>query len=471
MSSPPSRDVHAATERLKEADEGTVALRGFAIDVVDGPGRGQHLEATGKRCMIGVHPSCDLVLADPAVSRFHCELTSGERRVRIRDLGSSNGTKVDSLRIRDADLRGGSLIEIGRTVIRFQYLGRPTRLSLSHRTEFGVVVGRSVSMRHLFSLLERAATSDLTILLQGETGTGKTATARSIHMESERRPGPFVMVDCSTLPGNLLESELFGHEKGAFTGAYGRRVGAFEEADGGTLFLDEIGELPLDLQTKLLGVLENREIRRLGGNRGQAVNVRVIAATNRDLRAEVNVGRFREDLYYRLSVIDVELPPLRERVDDLPALAESLLQHQGVSAGRIAELLTPGFLHTLQTSAWPGNVRELRNYLQRYLIFGPDVPSVPDADTPPGQSSQTTQPRLRPDVAGDESGAASLPSIPIDITRSFSDARQKALVAFEQGYIVELMRAHDGKVARAADAAGINRTYLYRLLQRHKLPY
>ncbi|HEX3480310.1 MAG TPA: sigma 54-interacting transcriptional regulator [Kofleriaceae bacterium] len=448
-----------------------VVLRGFALEVVDGPGRGQRVEATGKRCMVGVHSSCDLVLADPAVSRFHCELTSGERRVRIRDLGSSNGTKVDGLRIRDADLRGGSLIGIGRMVIRFQYLGRPTHLRLSQRTEFGIVVGRSVSMRHLFSLLERAATSDLTILLQGETGTGKTATARSIHMESERRPKAFVMVDCSTLPGNLLESELFGHEKGAFTGAYGRRVGAFEEADGGTLFLDEIGELALDLQTKLLGALENREIRRLGSNRGQAVDVRVIAATNRDLRGEVNSGRFREDLYYRLSVIDIELPPLRERVEDLASLAESLLRNQGVPAERAAELLTPELLHTLQSSAWPGNVRELRNYLQRYLIFGPDMPTMPDASALPRGSPPPQQLRLDRDVAGDGSAATSLPSIPIDVTRTFSDARQKALVAFEQGYVVEIMRAHDGKVSRAADAAGINRTYLYRLLQRHKLPY
>jgi len=467
MSLSASPGLLGATERIKDVGD-AIALRGFTLDVVEGPGRGQRTEATGKRCILGVHPSCDLVLADPAVSRFHCELTSGERRVRIRDLGSSNGTIVDGLRIRDADLRGGSLIRIGRSVIRFQYLGRSTHLALSQRTRFGVVVGCSVSMRHLFSLLERAAASDLTILLQGETGTGKTATARSIHMESARQQGPLVLVDCSTLPGNLLESELFGHEKGAFTGAYGRRVGAFEEADGGTLFLDEIGELPLDLQTKLLGVLENREIRRLGSNRGQTVNVRVIAATNRDLRAEVNIGRFREDLYYRLSVIDIELPPLRERVDDLPALAESLLQREGVSVERIAQLLTPGMLRTLQGSAWPGNVRELRNYLQRCLIFGPDMP---DADPPPSLLSPAEPPGLNLDAADAGGGVAVARGIPIDITRTFSDARQNALVAFEQGYIVALMRAHDGKVSRAADAAGINRTYLYRLLQRHKLPY
>jgi transcriptional regulator with GAF, ATPase, and Fis domain len=468
MSPTPSSDRLVATERLDDATVDALVLRGFSLDVVDGPGRGQRIEVVGKRCMLGAHPSCDLIILDPTVSRFHCEMSGRERRVRIRDLGSSNGTRVDGLRVRDADLRGGSLIGIGRTVLRFQYLGRSTHLPLSPRTEFGVVVGRSVSMRHLFSLLERAAASDFTILLQGETGTGKTATARSIHMESARRARSFVAVDCSTLPGNLLESELFGHEKGAFTGAYGRRVGAFEEADGGTLFLDEIGELPLDLQTKLLGVLENREIRRLGSNRSQAVDVRVVAATNRDLRTEVNIGRFREDLYYRLSVIDIELPPLRERIEDLPALAESLLRHEGIPADRIADLLTPDMLGTLQSSAWPGNVRELRNYLQRSLIFGPDLLGVADADSSAPRSSPAM---LRPELGEGGGNATAGPGVPIDATLTFSDARQKALVAFEQGYIVEIMRAHDGKVSRAADAAGINRTYLYRLLQRHKLPY
>jgi two-component system response regulator GlrR len=461
-----------ATERIDDEVGGSsAALRGFRIDIIEGPDRARHFLSTARRCTLGVHPSCDLALGDPTVSRFHCELVSDERRVRIRDLGSSNGTIVDGLRVRDADLKSGSLIQFGRTTARFQFLDTPTCIHLSPRTRFGLLVGRSATMRSMFALLERAAPSDVTILLQGETGTGKSATARSVHQESARRDGPFVLADCSALPGTLLESELFGHEKGAFTGAYGKRIGAFEEAHGGTLFLDEIGELPLELQAKLLGVLENREIRRIGSNQSRPVNVRVIAATNRDLRRAVNTGRFREDLYYRLAVVSIEVPPLRERQDDLRALAETLLAQLDVSAERIAVMLTPALLATLQQSSWPGNVRELRNYLQQYILFGPDDA---EGDTPGSLGTgETAVPRRAVALPSDSAGAPEPApgGIAVDVSLPFPAAREQALEVFERLYITELLRVHEGKVSRAAATAGINRSYLYRMLQRHRIPY
>ncbi|ACY19175.1 sigma 54-interacting transcriptional regulator [Haliangium ochraceum] len=422
------------------------SVRGFELDVVEGADSGNHWESLTERCTIGAHPSCDLVLEDPTVSRFHCEILIGDRGASVRDLGSSNGTIIDGVRVSEGFLKRGSLLRLGRTMMRFQYMGRRNRIALSDRQDFGILVGKAVVMRAMFAVLERAAKTDITILLEGETGTGKSAAARSLHMESPRKDGSFVMIDCGSIPGNLLESELFGHVKGAFTGADAERVGAFEEASGGTIFLDEIGELPLELQTKLLSVLENRHIRRVGANAQRPIDVRVIAATNRDLRAEVNAGRFREDLYYRIAVVQIKLPPLRQRLDDLPALAEMLLKRMGIDEQRTREIITPEFVANLRSAAWPGNIRELRNYLEQYLVFD--------------------------DVMITNAGAAPLEgasSLDIDATIPFSEARQQMLNNFERLYVSELLRLHDGKVSQAAAEAGIDRTYLYRLLRRHKI--
>ncbi len=436
--------IEGETSILGASDADGETVRGFALDVVEGAARGQHWESQSERCSIGAHASCDLVVDDPTVSRFHCEITMGPQGAMLRDLGSSNGTVVDGVRVVEAYLKRGSLLRLGRSVLRFQHLGRRNQISLSERDEFGLLVGRSVVMRAMFAMLERAAKTDITILLQGETGTGKSAAARSVHTESPRREAPFVMIDCGSIPGNLLESELFGHERGAFTGADSNRVGAFEEASGGTIFLDEIGELPIELQTKLLSVLENREIRRVGSNQQRPVDVRVIAATNRDLRAAVNAGRFREDLYYRIAVVQIKLPPLRQRLDDLPLLAEMLLKRMGTADERIEAILSAEFVRGLRSAAWPGNIRELRNYLEQYLVFD-DV-----MITSAGPSGDGGEPRLQVDA-----------SVP------FSEARQQVLSDFERLYVSELLRLHDGKVSRAAAEAGIDRTYLYRLLRRH----
>jgi DNA-binding NtrC family response regulator len=295
-------------------------------------------------------------------------------------------------------------------------------------------------MREVYAVLERATPTDTTILLEGETGTGKGLAAASVHKVSPRRDGPFVVVDCGAIPANLLESELFGHEKGAFTGADARRIGAFEDASGGTIFLDEIGELPLDLQPKLLRVLESRELRRVGGNRTIPVDVRVVAATNRDLRAEVNAGRFRSDLYFRLAVVKVRLPSVRERPEDIPGLVEEFLRAMAPPAEAAARLRGAEFLADLVRHPWPGNVRELRNHLERCLVFQ-DAGRLPE-----------------PEHAAPAPGSS-----------PYADARRRALDEWERSYLDGLLRRFPGKVAQAAAAAGLDRAYLYKLLRKHGL--
>jgi DNA-binding NtrC family response regulator len=423
---------------------GLDAVRRFRLVTVDGADAGKTWASDGDRCSIGSHPSNDLVLKDSTVSRFHCEIRVEVRGARVRDLDSMNGTLVDGTSVLECWLRGGSLVRVGRTTLRFELAADSNRLPVSERTRFGSLVGHSVAMRTLFAMLERAAASDATVLLEGETGTGKQGAAEAIHRESTRRAGAFITVDCGGLPENLLESELFGHEKGAFTGATGRRIGAFEEASGGTLFLDEIGEMPQDLQPKLLRALEQREVRRVGTNQYVPIDVRVIAATNRDLRAEVNAGRFRSDLYFRLAVVKIGLPPLRHRPEDVPALVESILDVLAPPAEARDRLLDPQFIANLVHAAWPGNVRELKNYVQRCLVFEDALPVHQDAQPPAG-------------------------GLQVDARLSWADGRAKILADFERSYIEALLRLHGGKVAQAAAAAKMDRVYLYKLIRKHGL--
>jgi DNA-binding NtrC family response regulator len=386
---------------------------------------------------IGSHASNELVIDDPAVSRFHCEIRVDARGARIRDLDSSNGTIVDGVLLCDGYLRDGSTIEIGRSALRFELEQTQHARVLSEAPRFGALVGASVAMRSAFALLERAAATDITVLLEGESGTGKEAAAEAIHAASTRASAPFIVVDCSAIPRNLLESELFGHERGAFTGADARRIGAFEEAHRGTIFLDEIGELPIELQPKLLRALEQREVRRLGQNTHQRVDIRLIAATNRDLRAEVNAGRFRSDLYFRLAVVKVALPPLRTRPEDLPGLVAHLLDRLGATPAAKEALSAPEFLAILRHAPWPGNVRELRNYLERCLVFQQPMPLA----------EKTARPA------------------PL----TYEEAREQAVADFERRFAAELLLQHGGKVAQAAAAARMNRTYLYRILSRYNM--
>ena len=415
---------------------GADLAQGFRLSVTEPPGA-VHV-SSGSDCCVGSHPSNHLVLVDRTVSRFHCELSPTRDGVRIRDLGSRNGTFVDGVLVNDAWLLPGCHIRLGNLSLRFDALAAAPRVELSAATQFGALVGASTLARAAFHLLERAALSDATVLLEGETGTGKGAAAEAVHALGPRRAGPFVVVDCGALAPGLLESELFGHERGAYTGADTQRIGAFEEADGGTLFLDEIGELPADLQPKLLRVLDKRVVRRLGRNVEHAVDVRVIAATNRDLREQVNRGAFRADLYYRLAVVRVQLPALRQRLEDLPLVVGELLAALRASPEERARFMSAELMAALARNPWPGNVRELRNTLERWLVVG--GPSEPQNAAEPG-----------------------LLDLPL------ADARQRAVDAFERRYLEALLEKHGGKVAAAARAAGVSRVYMYQLLAKQGL--
>src|SRR5688572_21787184 len=364
-------------------------LRKARLVVASGPDAGRELEVGKPRVSGGRSIINDLVLQDKAVSGTHFEVLVRDDGYRLRDLDSRNGTYYGDLKLREVFLRPGMQFRAGHTEIRFQPLSDVVEIALSERDRFDRVIGGSPPMREIFATLEKVSPSELTVMITGETGTGKELIARGIHNASSRKGKPFVVLDCGAIPRDLIESTLFGHEKGSFTGAIGQHRGCFEQASGGTIFLDEIGELDLALQPKLLRVLEQREIKRVGGDRTIKVDVRVLAATNRDLRAMVNAGTFREDLYFRLSVIHVELPPLRERREDVAELAQHFLREVASRRGMSLSLGQDG-MAALVSHAWPGNVRELRNVVERAaslaggpvltrsdLVFGRDSsPSV-----------------------------------------------------------------------------------------------
>ena len=398
----------------------------------------------GDLCRIGTHSSNDLVLQDPAVSRFHCRLMREEGCWRVRDWGSLNGTRLESVRIRDADLPANATLALGSSVVHVRAVAPAGEAVVPMIPAFGQLAGTSVPMRKLFALLERVAPSDINVLIEGESGTGKELVANEIVQRSPRQEKAFVVVDCGAISPSLVESELFGHLRGSFTGADRDRLGAFEVADGGTVFLDEVGELSMELQPKLLRAIEAREIRRVGETRLRKVNVRVVSATNRDLEREVNRGRFREDLYFRLAVMTVRVPPLRERLEDLVILVRVFLQALGVPDDE--RLFTPQVVSELGRHDWPGNVRELRNYVERSVVMqkaGPTVRrSTPGAGAPP-------------------------PSV--DIGVPFKIAKDGAIDSFERAYLAVLLEAAGNNMSKAARLAGMDRMYLHRLVQKHGL--
>jgi len=413
--------------------------------VVAGADQGKRAAVVGGVVRVGTAKGNTLVLTDTTVSRMHCEIVVAPGCVRLHDRGSTNGTFVNGLRVRDLDVPPGTLVGVGGTVLRVDVSEEASYLDLSSSTSFGEVLGASAEMRRVFAVLEKAASTDATVLLTGETGTGKELVAQALHDRSRRAEGPFVTIDCGAMPENLIESELFGHVRGAFSGAVADRKGAFEEADGGTVFLDEIGELPLTLQPKLLRALESRQVRRLGTNQARKVDVRMVAATNRALADVVNAGAFREDLYYRLAVIEIELPPLRARRDDIPMLAMRFVER---FTGR-ADPLPAALLSSMLARQWPGNVRELRNFVERNVSLGwPDPAGLAAAELKAAAPS-TAHP-----------GA----TVPVHLP--LKEARMVWMDRFESTYVRALLDKTGGNVSQAARVAGVSRRFFQRTMAR-----
>ncbi len=442
-------DAFPATQRLEDpSGRVTVRLPRLRIVVVDGPDRGREAAPDRPVVRVGTDPELDLVLTDPTVSRHHCELSIRRHGIRIRESGSSNGTWLDATRIYEVEVPSGTLVRVGQTTLRVTTAEDTVQIPLSGHNRFGALLGRSAKMREVFAILERVGPTDVTVLLEGESGTGKELAAEGVHAVSPRADGPFVVFDCGAVPRDLVESALFGHVRGAFTGAVADRAGVFEEADGGTLFLDEIGELPLDLQPKLLRALEKREIVRVGENERRTVDVRIVAATNRSLDAEVNAGRFREDLFYRIAVVKVTLPPLRSRSQDIPMLVEHFLKRLAPPAGP-APTLPAEVLEGLSGRPWRGNVRELKNVVERAVALagsGGEVEAVDARASSPGDVDTT-----------------SLAQLP------YHEARERLLVSFERSYFRAALEAAGGNVSAAARTTGVSRTLLHRLMKRHGL--
>ncbi|MCU0663992.1 MAG: sigma 54-interacting transcriptional regulator [Myxococcota bacterium] len=428
----------------------SLQMRRARLKVVKGPDKGLEKPLPPHGFVVGTSPTCNFMLTDTAVSQAHLELLPGQQGFRLRDLDSRNGTWARGLRVTDVLVEHKELIEVGYTTLRLIVDSGHEEFPLSNATTFGPMLGRSLSMRQVFALLERAATSDATLLLEGESGTGKDLAAETVHALSPRTEGPFVVVDCGSMQATLVESQLFGHRKGAFTGAMTDHTGAFEAADGGTVFLDEIGELDSALQPKLLRVLEKRQVQRLGENSYRPVDVRVIAATNRDLESELRAGRFRQDLFYRLSVLRVHMPALRERRDDIPELARHMAAalRPGVAPEQV---LGKDVLELLGSHPWPGNVRELRNVIERMLIF----PEWPEAALGRGRFDMQSP------------AAASSYTVSLDIP--FHEARRIATEVFEKAYLEAALDAASGVVAQAARQVDLPRQTFHRLLAKHKI--
>ena len=438
--------ARAATVYSDILDGGTGRLR-CQIIVIDGPSRGRACRLGDAEVIAGTDAAADLVLSDDRVSSRHTSIRADGSRFVVRDLESTNGTWYEGSRVTEVTVPAGSTLLLGRSAIRIEPEAQPLDVPPSQARRFGELVGESLAMREVFAVLERVAPSDATVLVEGETGTGKELVARALHDASARRRGPFVAVDCGALPEGLLESELFGHVRGAFTGAAHPRAGTLVRADGGTLFLDELGRISPTVQARLLRVLEERVVRPLGGDTERAIDVRVIAASRDDLDAEVAAGRFRADLMYRLAVVRVELPPLRTRREDIPLLVRDLLRRRGFAD----ESPTGANLDRLLAHGWAGNVRELRNVIDRALALAPGAQRFADL-------------AIRIDggpIAGE--GLAVRSDLP------YAEAKAAVLHELERRYLADVLAREAGNLSAASRSSGIDRKHLRTLARKHGL--
>ena len=426
-------------ETQLQARRGMQVVTSLRVEVVDGPDRGAHATSSDT-LSVGTARDNALVVTDFTVSRYHLEVAARPGGILVTDLSSTNGTYVGAVRVERAIVPPGTLVTLGGTTIRFDDAVRQTVPATTEVHQYAGMIARSPQLLRLFADVERIAASPSSVLIVGESGTGKERIAEALHAASGRPGEPLVTIDCGALSSALLASELFGHERGAFTGADRAHAGAFERAGAGTVFLDEIGELPASDQSALLGVLERRRFRRVGGSAEIELGARVIAATNRDLRAEVNNGRFRHDLYHRLAVVVLRLPPLRERREDILPLVEHFARELG-AAGPLETVFGAEALARWQKHPWPGNVRELRNAVEAALVVGATF------DDPPA----------------DPSDPASSPLV------AYKHARAAVVREFEVGYLTRLLDEAEGNVSLAARTAKMDRSHLIDLLRRHGL--
>ena len=414
---------------------------GLVLRILDARATPRSFQLNEGDCTLGAGEGCDVVIEDDTVSRRHASFTLAPEGCRVRDLGSRNGTFYLGQRVDGIVLAPGSVVTLGRVTVAIDPDADSLRAGIHAASDYRGLIGGSVSMRMLFASLERLEASLVPILLEGESGAGKEVVARALHAGSMLADKPLVVINCGAITRELVASELFGHRKGAFTGAAEARKGAFALANGGTLFLDEIGELPLEVQPALLRALESGEIRPVGDDKTLSVHVRVIAATNRDLADEVDEGRFREDLFYRIAVVRLVVPPLRERAADIPELTNAFARSIGCAPP------PPEVMAQLIAHRWPGNVRELRNAVQAYAALGALPPL-----------------RAREDAM--EQAVSAL----VDPQRPYLAQKNELNDRFARKYLEALMSHTGGNQTKAAQIAGLDRTYLNRLLAKYRSP-
>jgi two-component system, NtrC family, response regulator GlrR len=423
----------------------SVRLQQLDFCVVSGPDKGKVFSYGSSPIVFGKDASCTAILQDDSVSGRHCEISRRGDEIVVRDLNSTNGVLLDGVRVFEAAVGAGSRLRMGTTELAAKDRGTQ-EVALSSSARFGDLVGHSSAMRMLFAQLELVCRSDASVLLGGETGTGKTVAAEAIHRQSPRADGPLVIFDCAAASSSVIESELFGHVKGAFTDAQSSREGLAEAANGGTLVLDEVADLPFELQARLLRLIENKELRRVGSNEPIALDVRIIACTHRKLDDVVKAGGFRQDLLYRLNSLEVRLPSLRERLEDLPLLVDRLLAQLGDR--RRFDTLPDNDRTLLLAHDWPGNVRELRNAVERLVALS-DVSHL--NRTLPAREVVTLAPEAPRPFLG------------------LSAAREEAQNEFERRYLRQLMELSEGSISEGARLAEVSRQFLQRILRKHGL--